>query len=36
MKTNKSEAKRPIIATRKTCNPDGVGLSHYVMVDTKK
>jgi modified peptide precursor CbpA len=35
MKTKKSNSK-PIIATRKSCNPDGVGLSHYVMVDTKK
>ncbi len=25
----------PTIALRKTCNPDGVGLSHYVLMDTK-
>jgi modified peptide precursor CbpA len=36
MKMKKSDAKRSIIATRKTCNPNGVGLSHYVMVDAKK
>ncbi len=26
----------PIIAVRKSCNPDGVGLSHYVLMDRKK
>ena len=37
MKTTKqSDAKRPIIATRKSCNPNGTGLSHYVMMDSKK
>ena len=26
----------PIIAVRKSCNPEGVGLSHYVLMDRKK
>lgn len=26
----------PIIARRKSCNPDGVSLSHYVLMDRKK
>lgn len=34
--TKKNDAKRPIIATRKSCNPNGTGLSHYVMLDAKK
>lgn len=25
----------PTIAVRKSCNPDGVGLSHYVLMDRK-
>ncbi len=25
----------PIIAVRKSCNPDGIGLSHYVLMDRK-
>ena len=25
----------PIIASRKSCNPDGIGLSHYVLMDKK-
>lgn len=25
----------PTIATRKSCNPDGIGLSHYVLMDRK-
>lgn len=25
----------PTIAVRKSCNPDGVGLSHYVLMDKK-
>ena len=25
----------PTIAVRKTCNPDGIGLSHYVLMDRK-
>lgn len=36
MKTKKSDAKQPIIATRKTCTNNGTGLSHYVMMETKK
>lgn len=26
----------PVIAVRKSCNPEGVGLSHYVLMDRKK
>ena len=25
----------PVIASRKSCNPDGIGLSHYVLMDKK-
>jgi len=25
----------PTIAIRKSCNPDGIGLSHYVLIDRK-
>ena len=25
----------PTIAMRKTCSPDGIGLSHYVLMDRK-
>jgi len=25
----------PVIAVRKSCNPDGIGLSHYVLMDKK-
>lgn len=25
----------PTIASRKSCNPDGIGLSHYVLMDRK-
>lgn len=37
-KTNSptTPAAAPIIARRKSCNPDGVGLSHYVLMDRKK
>ena len=31
-------AKQPVaptIAIRKSCNPDGIGLSHYVLMDKK-
>ena len=28
-------AAAPIIAIRKSCNPDGIGLSHYVLMDRK-
>lgn len=36
MKTTKTTAKRTIIASRKGCSPNGTGLSHYVMMDSKK
>lgn len=29
-------APAPTVALRKSCNPDGVGLSHYVLMDRKK
>jgi modified peptide precursor CbpA len=29
------KAPAPTIAVRKSCNPDGVGLSHYVLMDRK-
>jgi modified peptide precursor CbpA len=28
-------AAAPTIAVRKSCNPDGIGLSHYVLMDKK-
>ena len=28
-------AAAPTIASRKSCNPDGIGLSHYVLMDKK-
>lgn len=28
-------ALAPTIAVRKSCNPDGIGLSHYVLMDKK-
>lgn len=30
-----AQAAAPTIAIRKSCNPDGIGLSHYVLMDTK-
>ncbi len=30
-----SPAIAPTIALRKTCNPAGIGLSHYVLVNKK-
>ncbi len=30
-----SPARVPTIAVRKTCNPAGIGLSHYVLVNKK-
>jgi modified peptide precursor CbpA len=36
--TNTEAAKQPAaptIAIRKSCNPDGIGLSHYVLMDKK-
>jgi len=29
------QAVAPTIAVRKSCNPDGIGLSHYVLMDKK-
>ena len=29
-------AAAPTIAIRKSCNPDGIGLSHYVLMDKAK
>lgn len=31
----KAPAVAPTIAVRKSCNPDGIGLSHYVLMDKK-
>ena len=31
----KTPAAAPTIAVRKSCNPDGIGLSHYVLMDRK-
>ena len=28
-------APAPTLAVRKSCNPDGIGLSHYVLMDRK-
>ena len=33
--TAKPETVAPTIAIRKSCNPDGIGLSHYVLMDKK-
>ena len=33
--TAASAQPAPTIATRKSCNPDGIGLSHYVLMDKK-
>ena len=30
-----AKAVAPTIAIRKSCNPDGIGLSHYVLMDKK-
>jgi len=35
-KNTKTKEKKAVIATRKTCKATGVGLSHYVMMETKK
>jgi modified peptide precursor CbpA len=37
--TQSAAAKQPAaptIALRKSCNPDGIGLSHYVLMDAAK
>lgn len=31
----KAQPAAPTIAIRKSCNPDGIGLSHYVLMDKK-
>lgn len=31
----KTQASVPTISIRKSCNPDGIGLSHYVLMDKK-
>lgn len=33
--TAKPAPVAPTIAVRKSCNPDGIGLSHYVLMDKK-
>ena len=32
---NPAQSVAPTIASRKSCNPDGIGLSHYVLMDRK-
>ena len=32
---NAASSVAPTIASRKSCNPDGIGLSHYVLMDKK-
>ena len=32
---SKVQVHAPIIAVRKSCNPSGIGLSHYVLMDKK-
>ena len=33
--TTAQQSVAPTIAIRKSCNPDGIGLSHYVLMDKK-
>ncbi len=33
--TNAAKPPAPTIAVRKSCNPEGIGLSHYVLMDKK-
>ncbi|WP_407280715.1 modified peptide precursor CbpA [Aromatoleum evansii] len=33
--TAPAQKAAPTIAIRKSCNPDGIGLSHYVLMDRK-
>lgn len=33
--TSSPAAAAPTIAIRKSCSPDGIGLSHYVLMDNK-
>jgi len=35
-KASKAHSVAPAIAMRKSCNPDGIGLSHYVLMDKKE
>jgi len=30
-----AQPSAPAIAVRKSCDPDGIGLSHYVLMDKK-
>lgn len=32
---NQAAPVAPTIAVRKSCNPEGMGLSHYVLMDKK-
>lgn len=32
---NQAAPSVPTIAVRKSCNPEGMGLSHYVLMDKK-
>ena len=34
-KNEKKTAKKDVIATRKACEANGVGLSHYILMDKK-
>ncbi len=36
MSKKNAKAKKEVIAVRKTCKARGTGLSHYVMMDSKK
>lgn len=31
----KAQSPKPVIAYRKTCQPKGTGLSHYILMDRK-
>ncbi len=36
VKTTRENKKKPdVIASRKTCNASGTGLSHYILMDKK-
>jgi len=35
MKKESKNPKKSVIASRKSCNPDGTGLSHYVLMDKR-
>jgi len=36
MSKKNTKTKKSVIAVRKTCKAKGIGLSHYVMTETKK